>query len=164
MIKPDEPFATGRCACGEVRFALQDAPYVVHCCHCRECQRQTGTAFALNAVIETDRLRVTGGAPEAVAVPSASGRGQQIVRCPRCKVAVWSHYGGVGTKAAFVRVGTLDDPALCPPSVHIYTRSKAPWLALPPEAEAFEGFYGGRDIPRLYGEAGAARFRALRES
>lgn len=155
--------AGGRCACGDVTYRLLDAPYVVHCCHCTSCQRETGTAFALNAVIETDRLELTGGTPESVLTPSESGRGQEVLRCPTCKVALWSHYGGVGTKAAFVRVGTMDDPAKCPPAVHIFTRSQLPWVAIPEGVPTFEAFYGGRDIPRVYGEAGAARFKALRE-
>lgn len=155
-------FANGRCACGEIAFCLHDAPYVVHCCHCTDCQRETGSAFALNAVIETERVELTGGTPESIMVPSASGRGQEILRCPTCKTAVWSHYGGVGTKAAFIRVGTLDDPAGCPPSVHIFTRSKLPWVVVPQGVPAFEAFYAGRDIPGVYGEAGAERFRTLR--
>ncbi|MEO0031955.1 MAG: hypothetical protein RIS94_1713 [Pseudomonadota bacterium] len=162
MSETHEPFASGRCACGDIAFRLHDAPYVVHCCHCTTCQREIGSAFAVNAVIETDRLELTGGTPESVIVPSESGRGQEIVRCPSCKVAVWSHYGGVGAKAAFVRVGTLDEPERCPPSVHIFTRSALSWVVIPDGAERFEAFYGGRDIPRLYGEAGAGRFRALR--
>ena len=155
-------FAEGRCACGDVRYRLLDAPIVTHCCHCRWCQRETGSAFALNTVIETDRVEVAQGAPEHVMTPSQSGRGQEIVRCPACKVALWSHYGGAGDNAAFVRVGTLDNPDLCPPDVHIFTESKQPWVLLPDDAEVFAQFYRGPDVPRLYGEDGAARWGALR--
>ncbi|MDF8334175.1 GFA family protein [Novosphingobium cyanobacteriorum] len=162
MADTSEPFGEGRCACGAVSYRLHDAPYVVHCCHCTDCQRECGSAFALNAVIETDRVEITAGCPEAVILPSASGRGQEVLRCPACRTAVWSHYGGVGSKAAFIRVGTLDRPAACPPSVHIFTRSKLPWVQIPPGAHQFEAFYPGREIPAIYGEAGAARFRALR--
>jgi len=158
-----EPFAQGRCACGEITFRLRDAPYVVHCCHCTDCQRETGSAFVVNAVIETDCLELTGGRPESVPVASASGQGQEIMRCPSCKVAVWSHYGAVGTKAAFVRTGTLHDPASCQPDVHVFIRSKQPWVVVPEGIEAFATFYSGRDIPRVYGEEGAARFAKLRD-
>ena len=158
----DAPFGEGGCDCGKVRYRLTAAPIVVHCCHCRWCQRESGTAFALNAVIEAERVELLGEPPERIDTPSASGKGQPIFRCPTCKVAVWSHYAGAGDKACFVRVGTLDDPDACPPDVHIFTAIKQPWVVLPDGAEAYEVFYSGKDVPRLYGEDGAARWRALR--
>ncbi|PEQ13270.1 aldehyde-activating protein [Novosphingobium sp. PC22D] len=154
--------AEGGCACGTVRYRLLDDPYVVHCCHCRWCQRESGSSFALNALIETARIEVTGQAPDRVETPSASGKGQAVFRCPVCRVTLWSHFAGAGEKAAFVRVGTLDEPDACPPDVHIYVESKQPWVAIPEGSETFAGFYSGKDIPRLYGEEGAARARALR--
>lgn len=160
----DEPATLeGRCACGEVRYRLADRPFAVHCCHCRDCQRETGSAFVINGLIETPLLEVVEGGPEPVATPSASGKGQTIVRCPACKVALWSHYGGMGDRAAFVRVGTLETPDACPPDVHIFTRSKQPWLGLPMDAPTFEVFYSRDDLVSLFGEAGAARWRKLRE-
>ena len=155
--------AEGGCDCGEIRYSMRAAPMVVHCCHCRWCQREGGSAFALNAVVETDQLELLGGTPENVLRPSESGRGQDVVYCPTCKVVLWSHYGGAGTRAAFIRVGTLDNPDACPPDVHIFTASKQPWVVLPEGAEAFEQFYTGKDVVRLYGEDGAARWKALRE-
>ncbi|KHK91455.1 GFA family protein [Novosphingobium malaysiense] len=156
--------ARGRCACGNVHFRLETHPIVVHCCHCRWCQRESGTAFALNALIETDRVTVVEGTPERTDIPSASGRGQAVFRCPECQVALWSHFGGAGEKAAFVRVGTLDDPDACPPDVHIYVDSKQPWVVIPEGAEQFPAYYSGRDVVRIYGEEGAARWKVLRES
>lgn len=153
----------GGCACGTVRFRLTDDPIVVHCCHCRSCQRESGSAFALNAVIEADNVEVVSGAPERIDTPSDSGKGQAVFRCPVCKVALWSHYAGVGAKADFIRVGALDDPEAFPPNVHIFTASKQPWVALPTDAEAFAAYYSGKDVVRLYGENNAARWRALRE-
>jgi hypothetical protein len=152
----------GGCTCGKVRYRLSSDPMVVHCCHCRSCQRESGTAFALNAVIEADRVELLGDAPERIETPSDSGKGQAVLRCPHCKVAVWSHYAGAGDKACFIRVGALDDPSLCPPDAHIFTRSKQGWVVLPVGAEAFDVFYSGPDVPRLYGEDGAARWKALR--
>ena len=153
----------GRCACGEVRFRLSGRPFAVHCCHCRSCQRETGSAFVINGLIETGEVEVLSGAPETVDTPSESGRGQQIVRCPKCPVALWSHYGGMGGKAAFVRVGTLEEPDACPPQVHIFTRSKQPWVVLPGGSAAFEVFYNpAEDLDTLFGADGAARWRALR--
>ena len=133
--------AEGGCDCRAVRFRLQTAPLFVHCCHCRWCQRESGAAFALNAMIEADRVVNLGIEPEVVRTPSASGLGQQIVRCPACRVALWSHYAGSGPVVAFVRVGTLDNPDLLPPDVHIFTASKQPWVVLPSGTPAFTEYY-----------------------
>jgi hypothetical protein len=130
----------GRCSCGAVRYRMEARPLVTHACHCTWCQRETGSAFALNAMIETDRVQVT-GAIEAVALPSASGKGQIVARCAACKVALYSHYAGAGRKLAFVRVGTLDDPGACPPDIHIYTTTKLPWMVLPEGARVVPGYY-----------------------
>jgi hypothetical protein len=152
----------GRCTCGEIRYRLAGAPFAVHCCHCRSCQRETGSAFVLNGLIEAGLVEVLSGEPESIDTPSDSGRGQKVVRCPTCRVALWSHYGGMGEKAAFVRVGTLEDRDACPPQVHIFTRSKQAWLALPKSTPAFEEFYSRDDLERLFGDDGAARWKALR--
>ncbi|MEX0644130.1 MAG: GFA family protein [Parvularculaceae bacterium] len=126
----EEFTAEGGCTCRAVRFRLISRPLFVHCCHCRWCQRETGAAFALNAMIESDRVVLLVGAPETVLTPSNSGKGQKIVRCPTCKIAVWSHYSGAGDKVKFVRVGALDEPDHLPPDIHIFTSSKQPWVAL----------------------------------
>ena len=131
MAETDE----GGCSCGAVRFRLAAQPMFVHCCHCRDCQRQTGSAFAINALIETDRIELLAGAPEAVSMPTDSGRPHDIYRCPHCEVAVWSDYGR-RPYLRFVRVGALDDPDAITPDVHIYTRSKLPWVALPANVPA----------------------------
>jgi hypothetical protein len=131
----------GGCDCRAVRYRMQTRPLFVHCCHCRWCQRETGSAFALNAMIETDRVTSMGEPPELVDTPSASGKGQKIARCPRCRVAVWSHYAGGGTSVAFVRVGTLDQPDRLPPDIHIFTASKQPWVVLPAGTPAVPEYY-----------------------
>jgi hypothetical protein len=131
----------GGCTCGAVRYRLVDTPLFVHCCHCRWCQRESGSAFALNAMIEADRVTLLAGAPEPLPTPSASGRGQTVVRCPRCRVALWSHYAGAGPAVSFVRVGTLDAPDAFPPDIHIFTASKQPWVQLPSGALAVEAYY-----------------------
>ena len=154
----------GGCACGHVRYRLTGDPIVVHCCHCRSCQRESGTAFALNAVFEADRVELLAGAPHRIETPSASGNGQAVFRCPDCMVALWSHYGGAGERASFVHVGALDDPNAFPPNVHIFTASKQQWVVLPEGMPTFDGFYSGRDVVAIYGEQCAARWRALRES
>jgi hypothetical protein len=147
----------GGCACGTVRYRLASAPMFVHCCHCRDCQRQTGSAFVLNALIETDRVKLLSGAPEAVSVPTDSGRPHDVYRCPKCRTAVWSDYGRRGVML-FVRVGTLDDAAALPPDVHIFTRSKLPWITLPAGVPAFDVYY---DMGRLWPADSLARRGAL---
>ena len=126
------PTFEGGCACRFVRYRMMSAPLIVHCCHCRWCQRETGASFALNALVESDRVELLHGEVDVVATPSESGKGQKIVRCPRCRVAVWSHYAGAGDAVSFIRVGTLDEPDRLPPDVHIFTASKQPWVVLPP--------------------------------
>lgn len=136
----------GGCACRAVRYQVTTAPLIVHCCHCTWCQRETGTAFALNAVLEADRVVVTSGEPEVVLTPSASGRGQKISRCPTCRVALWSNYPGAGDAFRFVRVGTLDEPGRFSPDIHIYTSTKQPWVVIPAGARAVPEFYNPKDI------------------
>lgn len=152
------PPLEGGCTCREVRYRLHGEPMVVHCCHCSWCQRETGSAFVLNALIERDRLELLAGEPRLVPTPSASGRGQKIARCPTCQVALFSHYAGAGEKAAFVRVGTLDAPERCPPDVHIFTSTKQPWVALPPGALAFPEYY---EMAKVWRPQSLARRRAL---
>ncbi len=117
----------GGCTCGAVRYRMTSTPLFVHCCHCRWCQRESGSAFAINAMIEADRVQLLQREPEAVLTPSASGKGQEILRCPACRIALWSHYAGAGDRICFVRVGTLDAPDRLPPDIHLFTSSKQPW-------------------------------------
>lgn len=120
----------GGCACGAVRYRMEAKPMIVHCCHCTWCQRETGASFALNAMIEADRVSVLQGEPELIATPSNSGKGQNIARCPACHVAVWSNYAGAGDKVIFMRVGTLDEAHRLPPDIHIFTSTKQPWVVI----------------------------------
>ena len=134
----------GGCTCGHVRYRMTSHPLIVHGCHCRWCQRQTGTSFAQNALIESDRVQILQGDVEETVLDSPSGSGQNIVRCPKCRVAVWSNYlvtGGDGKDINFIRVGTLDEPDSMPPDVHIYTSTKQPWVLLPPDTPAVEEYY-----------------------
>ena len=131
----------GGCDCRAVRYRLLRRPLFVHCCHCSWCQRESGAAFALNAMIEADQVELLTGEPDWVDTPSASGKGQKIARCPDCRIAVWSCYAGAGPLIRFVRVGTLDQPAQFPPDIHIYTAFKQPWVILPPETPAVPEYY-----------------------
>ena len=131
----------GGCACREVRYRVTSRPMFVHCCHCTWCQRETGSSFALNALWEAGRVEVTHGTPELVDTPSNSGKGQVIARCPKCHIALWSNYGGIGDIVRFVRVGTLDEAWRFPPDIHIFTSTKQPWVVIPPGMRAVPEYY-----------------------
>lgn len=131
----------GGCDCRHIRYQLESRPLFVHCCHCRWCQRESGASFALNAMIEAERVTLLGAAPETIDTPTESGKGQKIARCPICRIAVWSNYAGAGPLIHFVRVGTLDEPDHLPPDIHIFTASKQPWLILPAGTPAVAQYY-----------------------
>ncbi|TNE42715.1 MAG: GFA family protein [Alphaproteobacteria bacterium] len=152
----------GGCTCGHVRYKLNDPPLVVHACHCRWCQRQTGGPHVLNALYESNLIELTSGELEVKTVPSPSGAGQIISRCPNCKIAIWSNYdfGGMRENIRFLRVGTLDNPDLMPPDVHIFTTTKVPWYILPPSHLAVDEFY---DSNKVWSEESKERYRKWKE-
>jgi hypothetical protein len=146
----------GGCACRQVRYRLASAPMFVHCCHCLNCQSHTGSAFVINLLIEAARVELLSGEPQPVVMPLNGGTPNNIFRCPRCLVAVWSVYGG-RSQVLFVRGGTLDKPSAVSPDVHIYTRSRLPWVGLPDSVPAFEEYY---DPKALWPEASLERRKA----
>jgi hypothetical protein len=132
----------GGCSCGAVRYRLTHAPMIVHACHCRDCQKQSGSAFVVNLWIERKFVEPSGTAPAVFSVPpGGSGKPHHVYRCPDCSAALWSKYHAAPGDTVLLRAATLDDPSQITPDVHIFTRSKAPWLDLPPGARAFPGFY-----------------------
>jgi hypothetical protein len=158
MIQKTDRSFEGGCTCRAVRYRVTSRPMFVHCCHCRWCQRETGASFALNALVEADRVIVLSGSPEVVNTPSNSGKGQKITRCPTCRIAVWSNYAGAGDKVRFIRVGTLDEPDQFPPDIHIFTMSKQPWVVLPPGMPAVVEYY---DAKKYWPKESLARRDAL---
>jgi len=146
----------GGCACGEVRYRLTSDPLFVHCCHCTNCQLQTGSAFVINVLIETDHVEVVAGEPVPVSVPRSGGKKQKIWRCQTCQIALFSQY--TRRQVRFVRAGTLDEPASVSPDVHIFTRSKLPWVTLPEDVPAFRTYY---DTNKLWPNESLRRLEAL---
>jgi len=138
--KHDFP-ALGKCSCGEVEYSLLVKPMFVHCCHCTWCQKETGSAFALNALVENSNVIINKGSVNKIKTPSNSGSGQTIVRCANCHSALWSHYGAAEEKVAFVRVGTLINPGICKPDIHIYTTTKLDWMQLGEGTPVVEEYY-----------------------
>jgi hypothetical protein len=151
--------AEGGCSCRAVRYRISGAPMFVHCCHCRWCQRETGSAFVINAMFEADRVTLLDRQPEMILTPSQSGKGHKIWRCPSCKIAVWSNYHQAGDAVRFVRVGTFDNPDQFPPDIHIYTMSKQPWVVLPESTPAVKEFY---PIKNYWPAESLARWSALK--
>lgn len=150
----------GRCTCGEIRYRMTSEPMFVHCCHCTECQRNSGSAFALNAMIEADRVELLQGEPELINTPTPSGKGQKIFRCPTCKIAVWSNYAvaKIGDRMRFVRVGTLEKADSVTPDIHIFTASKQSWVGLPSDVPAVAKYY---DPDEMWSKASMKRRHAL---
>jgi len=147
----------GGCACGQVRYRLTSGPMFVNCCHCRDCQRQLGSAFVINAVIETDRIEVLQGDLAVTTLPTDSGRPHDVYRCTGCGTTIWSDYGRRKVMS-FLRATTLDDRGALSPDAHIFTRSKLPWVELPDDVPAFEVFY---DLPKQWPPESVARLNAL---
>ena len=140
-MSTESTFFDGGCTCRFVRYRMTTKPLFVHCCHCRWCQCETGASFALNALIEADRVQLLQGEVKVINTPSNSGKGQKISRCPRCRIAVWSNYAGAGDAIRFIRVGTLDEPDRLPPDIHIFTASKQPWVVLLHDIPAVPEYY-----------------------
>lgn len=146
----------GGCTCKNIRYRLLIKPMYTHCCHCTWCQRESGSAFAINALVETDQLRLIQGKTETINIPSQSGKGQGVIRCPDCKIAVWSHYCGLGNSVAFLRVGTLDNSNACPPDLQIYTSTKQEWVTLSESIPSVEEYY---QRSKYWPEESVARFK-----
>jgi len=159
MTEQQRSTMDGRCTCGAIRFRLKARPLIVHCCHCTWCQHESGSAFAVNSVIEAAQVELVKGAPMQTTLPSASGKGQVFWRCDSCGVTVWSNYPQAGPSIHFVRVGTLDDPSWAPPDIHIYTSTKLPWVVLPDGVPAVPEFYRPADY---WPAETMARFKAAR--
>ena len=151
----------GGCTCGQIRYRLTAAPLIVHCCHCTWCQRETGSTFAVNALIESSCVELHKGEPEKVVTPTNSGTNQDIFRCPGCKVAVWSHYQGFGEAISFIRVGTLDEGHEISPDIHIYTTTKQPWVVIPEGSATADEFYNMKEV---WSDERRARLRAAMEA
>jgi hypothetical protein len=141
----------GGCTCHAVRYRLKARPLFVHCCHCTWCQRESGSAFAVNAFIEASQVELLKGKLAQTTLPSASGKGQVFWRCADCGVTVWSNYPQAGPSIHFIRAGTLDDPSRAPPN------TKQPWVVIPQGVPAVSEFYRPADY---WPAESAARFKS----
>ncbi len=152
---------TGACTCGEVKYRVSKPPMTVHCCHCTWCQRETGSAFVINVIVETSEISIERGDTVIDMLPSNSGRGQEFVRCSNCGITLWSYYSGLGRSLTFIRGGTLDDPSLAPPKIHIFTSRKQPWVKIPDNVASVPNYY---DRSKYWSAESLERFKKLKNT
>jgi hypothetical protein len=128
--------AVGGCLCGAVRYVCSGAPAMTGACHCRDCQRASGSAFATLMIFPRDAVRVSG---EVATYEHKGDSGGMVHRrfCPKCGVHVVVEYD-VTPQFVVVMAGTLDDPSLIRPQWNIYTESKQPWVELSPAMKVFD--------------------------
>ena len=146
----------GGCACGTTRYRLTAPPLIVNACHCRDCQRLTGGAFAVNIWIERRFVEADHARLRSVKLTAGSGKPHEIFRCPDCGTAIYSKYHAAPGDTVLLRAGTLDHPETITPDVHIFTRSKLPWLQLPEGVPSFPAFY---KLAEFWPEASRERLR-----
>ena len=152
-----EQVLEGGCICGAVRYRMRGKPIFANACHCRDCQKSTGSAFAVNVITEAENVALLSGTLRTDTAPTPSGRGQVIHRCDRCGTRMWSNYG-TPDGVRFVASGTLDDPAAITPDHHIFVRSKLPWIDIPEGMPQDDGFY---DVKTTWPAESLARWKAV---
>ena len=141
-----ETVREGGCACGEVRYRFTGEPIMVHNCHCRLCQRQTGSTSVVNVFTESENVELLSGELTRHAVPGGSGNLHTIFRCKTCGTAMWSQYPRLGSLMTGFRAGTLDDAGSVTPDVAIFTDFRMPWMTLPEGIPAFGEYYDFREV------------------
>lgn len=146
MTQQQACFAKGRCACGNFQFQLAAPPLIVQCCHCKICQRDSGSAFLVHALIETSNIVMNKGRPQPVAFPSGYGKGHKVCRCPICKTALWNQYPEFGDTISYIRTGTLEEADQLTPQVHLHTAEKQSWVILPPDIPAASEHYNREEV------------------
>ena len=158
--RPQERALAGGCACGKIRYRLTSTPLIVHACHCRDCQRITGGPFVINIWIEKKFVEPTAGEPRSFRLAGGSGKNHEVYFCPDCGTYLWSRYHIVPRDCLFVRAGTLDRPEVVTPDVHIFTRTKLPWVEIPKDVRRFESRY---KLDEVWSAESLERFRRLPE-
>lgn len=152
---------TGTCVCGASSFELEQEPLFTQACHCRHCQRATGSAFMLSLVMEQVNLKLLRGQLKTYDFCGGSGQHYDLNTCADCGTALWANRRGQTRGLAYIRAGTLNDLDGIKPQAHIYTQSKLSWLQLPTDIPAFEGLYR---MEQLWPPASIARFKVLQEA
>ena len=128
------PRLTGACQCGAVRYSIDGGRHRLNVCHCRDCQRQSGSAFGMSLIVEPSAFRVESGALETFMTTAASGRQKTCAFCPKCGVRIYN-----ATSALMaIKPGTLDDTSGLSPDAHYWTKRKQSWTTLPDDIPCFD--------------------------
>ena len=130
---------TGGCACGAIRYECDAEPLLALNCHCRDCQRANGTAFAAIVRVSAAAFKVTKDAPKFYTVTGDSGNQVSRGFCPECGSPLFSRLSGMPDVVG-VRVGSLDDPSRYHPTMDIFVTSAQPWDYMNPELPKFPGY------------------------
>jgi hypothetical protein len=126
---------TGGCQCGAVRYAIAGTPVRLYVCHCRECQKQSGSAFGMSLIVCRAAFVVTQGAAQSWLRKADSGRTMLCHFCAVCGSRLWHARDGMDTVS--VKAGSLDTPMDFTRAVHIWTSRKVPGLKLRQDAEQY---------------------------
>ena len=126
----------GGCLCGAVRYTCSEAPLTAYHCHCRDCQKASGSAFATCLLMKESAVRLTSGEPRQFEVETDSGNRLTRLFCGNCGSQLFSKISQY-PKLRVVKAGTLDDPSWLKPERHIWTSSMQPWLGLDDQLPCF---------------------------
>jgi hypothetical protein len=128
---------TGGCVCGAVRYTWTPSiKFKSYACHCTDCQKRSGSSFSLQQLALEADFAVEGDMIEG-GFTQPSGARALLFACPKCHSRI---YGANDTRPGvlIIRAGTFDHNKSISPDVHVWVRSKQPWIALPPEAKVMD--------------------------
>lgn len=123
--------------CGAVQYRVSGEPLTFYACHCTDCQRRSGAAFGLSLLYPRTAVELLQGATALHTAAVENGRIKRAVACPSCGIQVWG-ISGRNPDVLVVRPGTLDDRTGLAPVAHMWTRSRQPWVQIPPGMAQFE--------------------------
>ena len=132
----DRPLLGG-CECGDLRYEVSEEPLAVSACHCTQCQRQSGSAFAMSMVVRKEAFRWHSGEPASFATRADSGAEKIFFFCPRCGTRIYNTLSSMPATRN-VKPGTLDDTRWLNPKIHVWQASKQPWVPVPEDAKRFD--------------------------
>lgn len=118
---------TGSCLCGKVRYEIRGPPQEMYFCHCRMCQKATGTAFATNMLVRVEDFAIVAGRESLTPYPSSPGEIRHF--CSSCGSPVYNE-AERRKETVSVRCGLLDSDPMIRPAQHFYARFKAPWFEI----------------------------------
>lgn len=131
----DVAMMKGGCLCGKVRYSATGEPAMVAVCHCKNCQKQAGTSFALVVGVPKSAMSVEGNL-KTFQDKGDSGRPVNRNFCPECGSPITSELAGM-PDLTFIKAGTLDDTSWLRPAVQVYCDSAQPWVKLEGEMQRF---------------------------